>query len=73
MPAPLHAPLPGRKRALLLAAAVAFSLGIMLWTILSLATGNLLIGFIFGWFPGVVVGGGLMLTAHHRRDHPGKP
>lgn len=38
-------------------------LGLILWTIIGLTTGNLALGIVFGLLPGIAIGVGLQLTA----------
>ncbi|WP_412546872.1 hypothetical protein [Maricaulis sp. MIT060901] len=38
-------------------------IGLFLWVIISLSTGNMLLGLLFGILPGVAIGAGLQLTA----------
>ena len=39
------------------------AIGLMLWMIISVATGNMLLGILFGILPGIAIGAGLQLTA----------
>ncbi|WP_300544111.1 hypothetical protein [Maricaulis sp.] len=43
--------------------AAGLGVGLMLWAIIALATGNMALGLIFGLAPGVAIGLGLQLTA----------
>lgn len=38
-------------------------IGLLLWMIISLTTGNMALGILFGILPGVAIGAGLQLTA----------
>jgi hypothetical protein len=43
--------------------AAGLGVGLMLWAIIALATGNMALGLIFGLAPGIAIGLGLQLTA----------